>query len=144
MEDTEIEILLQHVLTETGAALIFKHGFDPKEQEAHIKDLLRRFLNRNLGDTCIRLSRDPLRKLAYDDRLVGSARLCEAFHVSYESLVKVIAMALHHQDPDDPKTNELQSLIKEKGIEATVEQVCRVRAEEPLGVAILSEWRKTK
>jgi mannitol-1-phosphate 5-dehydrogenase len=143
MEDAEIALLLEQVLSETGAALILKHGFDASEQAAHIKDLMRRFLNRNLGDTCLRLSRDPLRKLAYDDRLVGSARLCEAYHVSYTALVKVIVTALRHEDPSDPKTNELQSLIEEEGVEVTLERVCRVRADEPLGVAILAEWRQT-
>ena len=45
--------------------------------EAHTHDLLRRFTNRALGDTIFRLGRDPLRKLAPKDRLVGAARLAE-------------------------------------------------------------------
>ena len=41
----------------------------------HITDLLNRFTNAALGDTCQRVGGDPARKLGNDDRLIGSATL---------------------------------------------------------------------
>ncbi len=40
----------------------------------HVDDLLHRFDNRALGDTNERVARDPERKLAAGDRLVGALR----------------------------------------------------------------------
>ncbi|MDR1797500.1 MAG: mannitol dehydrogenase [Clostridiales Family XIII bacterium] len=48
----------------------------PAALEAHIQDLLARFANRALGDTCARVAADPARKLAPGDRLVGAADYC--------------------------------------------------------------------
>src|SRR5207302_1526330 len=93
-EDSAIRTILNGVLAETSEALIRKHAFDRSEHEAHVMDLLSRFANQELGDTCFRLARDPIRKLAPEDRLVGAARLCESQGVRSESLSTVIASAL--------------------------------------------------
>ena len=41
----------------------------------HITDLLDRFTNAALRDTCSRVGREPARKLSPNDRLIGSATL---------------------------------------------------------------------
>ena len=41
----------------------------------HITDLLNRFTNAALGDTCLRVGGDPARKLGETDRLIGSSKL---------------------------------------------------------------------
>src|SRR5262249_1569730 len=78
LRDSRMASLLRGGVDETGEALIRKHGFTPEERAAHVADLLDRFQNEDLGDTCRRLARDPLRKLAPEDRLTGAARLCES------------------------------------------------------------------
>src|SRR6185503_18856892 len=94
LENVEVKSTVDDVLGETGAALVQKHGFDESEHRAHVNDLMGRFANRDLGDTCFRLARDPIRKLAPDDRLVGAARLCESQGVDPIALARVIASAL--------------------------------------------------
>lgn len=42
----------------------------------HITDLLGRFRNAALKDTCKRVGGDPTRKLGAADRLIGSSLLC--------------------------------------------------------------------
>ncbi len=49
--------------------------FTIKELEEHVDDLLKRFMNRSLGDTIYRVGRDLMRKLSPDDRLVGAIRM---------------------------------------------------------------------
>ena len=44
----------------------------------HITDLLHRFTNAALKDTCQRVGGDPGRKLSPDDRMIGSASLALA------------------------------------------------------------------
>jgi mannitol-1-phosphate 5-dehydrogenase len=68
------------LLDESGQALIRKYqGRDPLfTQQGFCQfadDLLERMLNPYLGDTVERVSRDPARKLGWDDRLIGTMRM---------------------------------------------------------------------
>ena len=70
----------QAFLAESGAALIAKHGgldplFTPAGYQAYAEDLLARMTNPYLRDRVERVTRDPRRKLGWDDRLVGTMRL---------------------------------------------------------------------
>jgi mannitol-1-phosphate 5-dehydrogenase len=65
---------------ESGGALCRKHaGVDPLFTEAgygeYVDDLLDRMLNPHLRDSVERVTRDPRRKLGWDDRLVGTMRV---------------------------------------------------------------------
>ena len=67
-------------IEESGEALIRKHGgIDPLFTRAgyaeYADDLLGRMVNPFLGDAVERVGRDPERKLAWDDRLVGTMRI---------------------------------------------------------------------
>jgi len=68
-------------LEEAGEALCRKRGcidplFTRTGFEAHVDDLMARMMNPHLGDLVERVARDPARKLAWEDRLVGTMRLC--------------------------------------------------------------------
>jgi mannitol-1-phosphate 5-dehydrogenase len=65
---------------ESGAALCRKYGgMDPLFTAAgfsdYVEDLLARMMNPHLRDQVDRVTRDPQRKLGWDDRLVGAMRL---------------------------------------------------------------------
>lgn len=67
-------------LEESGRALCQKHAgvdplFTPSGFHAYAEDLLERMVNPHLRDAVDRIVRDPLRKLGWDDRLVGTMRL---------------------------------------------------------------------
>jgi mannitol-1-phosphate 5-dehydrogenase len=141
LEDERIDALTDQIMAENGLALLKKHGFTADEMAAHIDDLKNRFRNRALGDTCRRLARDPIRKLAPDDRLVGAARLCQEMGVA-SKLSFVIALALNHSDPDDPVTVRLNGMIEKDGIEQTMQTVCGIAPEEPLGQDVLRHYKE--
>ena len=67
-------------LEESGEALIRKHAgkdrlFTREGYREYALDLLERMTNPYLQDSVERVGRDPLRKLGWDDRLVGTLRL---------------------------------------------------------------------
>lgn len=67
-------------LEEAGPALIAKHGgldplFTPAGFRVYAEDLLVRMVNPWLRDAVARIIRDPQRKLAWNDRLIGTMRL---------------------------------------------------------------------
>lgn len=142
LRDPRIAPLVRAILDETGQALIKKHGFAPSEHAAHVTDLLQRFDNADLGDTCRRLARDPLRKLAHDDRLVGAARLCESQGVPPQALAWAIAAALRYDDPEDASACALQRMLRTEGRATTLQHVCAIAPGEPLA-ALIDEVMET-
>jgi mannitol-1-phosphate 5-dehydrogenase len=144
LEDGRIASLLRAVLAETSDALIRKHGFSRETQDAHVQDLSHRFRNRALGDTCLRLARDPMRKLAGDDRLVGAARLCESQNVKPRALAWAIVAALRHSDPDDPSSCEVQRLVRDLGRDAAIKRICGISPDEPLAALVREAFEATE
>jgi len=71
----EIRVLVQNAMLESAMALSKKYGVSLEEIVLHINDLLHRFTNQALMDTCARVGGDPGRKLSPEDRLIGSATL---------------------------------------------------------------------
>lgn len=71
----EVRVLVQNAMQESALVLHKHYGADLAALQLHITDLLYRFTNAALKDTCQRVGGDPVRKLSPDDRLIGSARL---------------------------------------------------------------------
>lgn len=69
----EVYILVRNAMQESAQALAKKYGVNLADIENHIADLLYRFTNAALQDTCKRVGGDPKRKLSPQDRLIGSA-----------------------------------------------------------------------
>ena len=74
----EIRVLVQNAMLESAVALHKKYDVELGGIVLHIQDLLHRFTNAALKDTCARVGGDPGRKLSPADRLIGSASLAIA------------------------------------------------------------------
>ena len=96
------------------------------------EDLMARFDNPPLGDTVLRVGRDPVRKLAPGDRLSGAAELCLEQGILPKRICEGIAAALLFIADEDIASLEIQSSIKGKGLTETLIRYCGVRAESPL------------
>ena len=81
----EVRILVQNAMQESQLALSKHYGASMMELQEHITDLLYRFANVALQDTCQRVGGDPGRKLSPGDRLIGSSLLAieEGFTPAY-------------------------------------------------------------
>ena len=71
----DIYIIVKSAMEESARALSKKYGVPLESILPHIDDLLYRFTNRTLQDTCQRVGGDPKRKLSPEDRLIGSSKL---------------------------------------------------------------------
>jgi mannitol-1-phosphate 5-dehydrogenase len=60
--------------------------FTAQELDEHIQDLIHRFRNKALGDTVYRVGRDLVRKLRYDDRLMGAIIAAEQLNIPWTSI----------------------------------------------------------
>lgn len=75
IDKDEVYIIVRNAMEESARALSKKYGVALEEIMLHIQDLLIRFTNAALKDTCKRVGGDPARKLSPADRLIGSSSL---------------------------------------------------------------------
>jgi mannitol-1-phosphate 5-dehydrogenase len=95
---------------EAAEALARAYGGDEaaraaiRDENRHLlDDLFVRYRNPVLADPVARVARDPLRKLAADDRLVGAARLCLRHGVRPDAILEHIRLAcLYTPAADEP------------------------------------------
>jgi mannitol-1-phosphate 5-dehydrogenase len=140
LEDGWVRSRVEAALDEAARGLIAEYGFEPVALREHMDYLLVRFANRALADPVVRLARDPLRKLAPDDRLVGAARLAEKHGIVPEGLAWGIAGALLFDSSEDPHAGALQERIGRQGLAQVLEDVCGIRSEEALGTLVLARY----
>jgi len=120
--DPDIYVIVQNAMEASAVALAKKYGVELSELLLHIQDLLFRFSNRALQDTCDRVGRDPARKLSPDDRLIGAYRLCREMHVDPSFISVGIAAAVHCY-----LTEYALSFTKESA-EDCLKQVCGIHS----------------
>lgn len=75
IDNPEIRLISENAMLESAEALSKKYGVELALIQSHITDLLFRFTNAALRDTCKRVGGDPARKLSPSDRLIGSSSL---------------------------------------------------------------------
>jgi mannitol-1-phosphate/altronate dehydrogenase len=87
-------------LDESGAALIRKYAalgdplFTPAGYAAYADDLLARMVRPTLNDLIVRVIRDQVRKLGYDDRFFGTMRLALQYGIRPAHLAQGAAAAV--------------------------------------------------
>jgi len=140
LEDEAIRPLLEAALAESNAGIVAAHGAEPQWLQEHTADLLRRFANRSLGDTVLRLARDPLRKLGPADRLVGAARLAEQGGQTPQALSWGIAAGYRFDDAGDPLAVRLQQRIAAEGFDPVLADVSGISVDEPLAALVRERY----
>ena len=95
-------------VNECGAGIAHKHGatdpfFAKASFDARADDLLARMTNPFLSDAVARVIRDPKRKLAWEDRLVGAMRLALAAGVKPVRLAQGARLAARFGGITDPR-----------------------------------------
>ncbi|GFZ84780.1 mannitol-1-phosphate 5-dehydrogenase [Compostibacillus humi] len=140
MKDVRVSDTIQGALRESGEALIQTYQFDREEHEKYIETILSRFTNPFISDEVTRVARGPLRKLGARDRLVRPAVMyMEATGKVPVYLAKVIAAALAFNHEADEEAVQLQEMIANQGVEATLQEISGLEAGHPLVASVLQE-----
>jgi mannitol-1-phosphate 5-dehydrogenase len=104
--------------------------------------LLDRYSNPMLEDPIRRVARDPIRKLAPDGPLVGTAKLVEAATGRVLTAFALgIASALLYRDASDSQARELGALIARGGVQAALQEICGLDPGDPLARAVVAAHR---
>jgi mannitol-1-phosphate 5-dehydrogenase len=97
--DAPLRRLVKHAfLEESGGALCRRHAgidplFTPDGWSKYVDDLMQRMVNPHLQDRVDRVIRDPRRKLAWNDRLVGTIRMAIEYDIEPSCLTMGAATA---------------------------------------------------
>ncbi|MBO0587386.1 mannitol-1-phosphate 5-dehydrogenase [Sporosarcina sp. E16_8] len=141
----EIRTLTENILQETGKLLIAKYQFNEQEHGDYIQKIMGRFANPYLSDDVTRVGRSPLRKLKFNDRLVGPAtQYVELFGETPTYLALGIAAALRFDYLEDPEAKLIQETIKQQGIRYAIEKFTGLKAGTALFTAVEEGYRKLK
>ena len=100
----DILFIVQNAMLESASALRKKFNIQPQDLLDHMRDLLCRFNNRALKDTCARIAVDIERKLSSGERIIGAIVCCREQDVQPAFISIGAAAALHY-------------IIKERGLE---------------------------
>lgn len=130
-----IRLIAQNAMIESAMALSRHYNVPLEDILLHITDLLGRFANVALGDTCARVGGDPARKLSPSDRMIGSSLLAlqEGITPAY---IAVGAAAGIKRYLDE--AGEAQSLA---AAEKVLAEVSQLSADAPLAKLILPYYK---
>ena len=121
IDRAEIYITVKNAMLESAQALARQYGAPIQPLMDHIDDLLNRFTNAALGDTCQRVGGDPARKLSPEDRLIGAGKLALSLGIT-PSYIAVGAAAglrryLEENTMEQTEENAAQVLSQVSGLE---------------------------
>lgn len=133
--DPTICFLVRGAMQSSAHAIANAYGENVDAISTYAEDLVHRFGNAALGDTVVRVGKDPLRKLSPKDRLLGGLARCRSQKIPAPQILMGIAAALHFSDPADTSAQELQSALREKGVEAYATENLHLPAEDAREIA---------
>jgi mannitol-1-phosphate 5-dehydrogenase len=130
----EILLIAGNAMLESALALSSKYSVPFAGLYSHIRDLICRFSNRALGDTCARVGGDTARKLGPQDRFVGAIRCCEgeAIAPAFISIGTAAALRRHLEESNSPQTREAAA--------KTLAELCALPEGSPSSENILSMY----
>ena len=131
IEESIIYHITRMVMMESGRALALEYSVSMEEISECIEDLLQRFGNRALEDTCVRVGDDSARKLAPKDRLIGAAMFCQSHGVPYVGITVGVAAAIYYCIEEK---GENQSDEKARQI---LEGLCQIEIDSCLGKKVM-------
>ncbi|GAK57670.1 mannitol-1-phosphate 5-dehydrogenase [Candidatus Vecturithrix granuli] len=141
-DDPELCAIFNGALDETTEALLKRYpdDLDAREHADIRKDVNIRFGNPLIMDTVQRVARDPIRKLGPNDRLIGSAKLCQQYGIFPKRIASICGAALRYDYSEDPEAVKLQAMIREIGVAQTLQQVSGVEPTSAFGQEILNTY----
>ncbi|MCD6322820.1 MAG: mannitol dehydrogenase [Clostridiales bacterium] len=142
--DKSIRIIAEKALEESITAIIKYYNADETQLRAYALNLLKRYSNKYLKDTVIRVGRDPKRKLQPEDRLTGAALFCLSQGIVPKYILYGIAAAFCFDVSEDVSSPEVTTYVKEYGIKSAITEYTGITDQSPLYSKILKVFLQLK
>jgi mannitol-1-phosphate 5-dehydrogenase len=142
VRDREIRAAVLEAMREGQRALATIHGIELAGDESSLREILARFDNAELQDSIERVGRDPVRKLAAEDRLVGAARLARKAGIRPEKLMLAVAAAMLFCPLTDPSATALGKTIQCDGPSAALCRIAGFNPDDTLASSAVDSYRR--
>lgn len=131
--DQSIISILNILYNETSEALCKKYNVNVDKQKELAERSRIKLQDYRIKDTLERNARDPIRKLSFNDRLIGAARMMIDHGVEPDAILTAIACALFYTGSEhDPTSDALNEMRIDKGLNYVLENVCGLEPESRL------------
>ncbi|MDR0394793.1 MAG: hypothetical protein LBH77_06510 [Tannerella sp.] len=130
LADAEVYDFARAVMLQSAGILLAEYPSDFTRQslEAHIDDLLSRFLNKALKDTVFRVGCDRIRKLGPGDRFMGVIRLAQKHNKDYSLIFEALSYAFTFTATDEDGNHSPPDVLFDeylrKGKDYVLQKVC--------------------
>ncbi len=132
MKDKYIFKIVKNSLIEITNAIIKQRLSTKKFANYYMDKELKRFINPMLFDPVSRVARDPIRKLAPDNRLILSLRMLVGLKLPHKYTAMGIKAAFFYCDNKDDNSLYLNNLIKMNGIDKTMREISGIEKFDPI------------
>ena len=131
--------IVKGVMKEMQDMLLTRYKIESKFLKFYAKKELSRFSNLLLYDPITRVAREPFRKLAPNNRLIGAAQLALFCGIVPENLIIGILSAFLYDKENDPDNN-IKYLVNALSPESFLKLIIRLDPYEALYLLILDRW----
>jgi len=107
-----------------------------------VEDILACYADPALRDAVARVAREPRRKLAFDDRLIGPAVACATDGAGPVALASVVAAVLAYAEPADEQARTLRQEVALVGPAEVLATVCGLHPADELSGLICDRYRQ--
>lgn len=139
MQNKKSEKIVAGAMHEMGSVLLKKFHIENDFVEWYANKELERFRNTLLYDPIDRVAREPFRKLAPNERLIGAAQLCISCGIIPENIMLGITAAFCYDNPNDPDAN-IKYLIESLKPHDFLKIAMQLRPGEALYELLLDRW----
>jgi len=139
MANPEAARIVEGAMHEMVAMLTVRSDVKPAFLAYYRDKELARFRNTLLCDPISRVAREPFRKLAPKDRLIGAAQLCLAAGVVPENILVGIMAAFCFESPDDPDAH-IRNLRRGMSPGEFLRTIFKIRESEALFILLVERW----
>lgn len=135
--DEEIEPIFKKCFEEVNEALIHSLDVSEESQKEFSRVAEDKYKDYKIVDYVSRIAREPLRKLASDDRFIGPAKMAQKAGVLPEAIALGAAAALYFDDPTDEEAVKLKKMREDKGVIYILDTICGLAHNNKLKQLIL-------
>ena len=141
MADKAAHAIVEGAMREMQQTLISITDLEKDFIDWYADKELQRFSNTLLCDPVSRVAREPFRKLAPNERLLGAAQLCLSAGIFPANLMLGIMAAFFYDNPQDPDAN-IRYLVRSLELDDFLRIVMGLETDEALQHALARHWNE--
>lgn len=139
--DKDILSLLDKNYAATNRVLCKVYGYDEQDQAEFAALSKAKFTDRTIADTVSRNAREPQRKLAFAERIIGPLCLLDEYGEDTSVLLLTAAAALFYEHESDSSWQQIKDT---KSPEEIISDICGLPKGSKLSLAILEKYEIVK